>query len=376
MAKRPELEEAYMKRKPELVVDVITKKNTTYLPSQITFSSLAKKREVSEALGFETTDELDRYLNNHFMFTVYLDDVPTYATGDVEKIKKSEQEGLVTVDWDNKRMVDCWGLEFEMFAPNGFNNLRNPLKDCDEDEIDAWTAPSIDAVDMDTRFQFADADLKKYGEEYLVMVSGYNGIFEKGYNLLEFGNFMCYLLTEPDMIDRLLGKVTDFKVEIAKETAKRGFMMGHYGDDLGMQTGELFSLDAFRRSILPHIKRVFRVFKDAGLPVQMHSCGNIVKFIPDLIDAGLDVLEPVQPVMDIQYLKREFGKDLTFYGGVDTQELLVFDTPERVREETLRTIDVLGKGGGYIVAPAQEVMPDVPLENILAFIEAVKSVQS
>ena len=128
----------------------------------------------------------------------------------------------------------------------------------------------------------------------------------------------------------------------------------------------------FVNYFLPRIRKVFRVFKDAGLPVQMHSCGKITPFIPHLIDAGLDVLEPVQTCMDIRYLKNEFGKDLTFYGGVDTQQLLTFDTAENVYHETLRTIDILGKDGGLIIAPSQEVMNNVPVENVLAFMKAVK----
>ena len=103
----------------------------------------------------------------------------------------------------------------------------------------------------------------------------------------------------------------------------------------------------------------------------MHSCGNIINFLPDLIDIGLDILEPVQPIMDIQYLKREFGKDLTFFGGVDTQDLLAFQKPATVREVTLRTIDILGHNGGLIISPAQEIMPDVPVENVIAFLDAV-----
>ncbi len=84
------------------------------------------------------------------------------------------------------------------------------------------------------------------------------------------------------------------------------------------------------------------------------------------------MLEPVQTCMDIRYLKNEFGKDLTFYGGVDTQQLLTFDTAENVYHETLRTIDILGKDGGLIIAPSQEVMNNVPVENVLAFMKAVK----
>ena len=106
--------------------------------------------------------------------------------------------------------------------------------------------------------------------------------------------------------------------------------------------------------------------------MQMHSCGKITPFIPYLIDAGLDVLEPVQACMDFKFLKREYGKDLTFYGGVDTQDLLTFRTPEEVYEGTMRTIDTLGKNGGLIIGPSQEIMNNVPVENVLAMMNAIK----
>lgn len=103
-----------------------------------------------------------------------------------------------------------------------------------------------------------------------------------------------------------------------------------------------------------------------------HSCGNVTEIIGDMIDIGLDVLEPVQQVMDFKYLKKEFGKHLTFWGGVGTQTVLPFGTPEEVRKETGMVIETLGRGGGLIIAPDQEIMADVPDENVIAFVETVR----
>ncbi|HJN65037.1 MAG TPA: uroporphyrinogen decarboxylase family protein, partial [Pirellulales bacterium] len=97
----------------------------------------------------------------------------------------------------------------------------------------------------------------------------------------------------------------------------------------------------------------------------------LTDFIPDLIDAGLRVLEPVQPCMDLAFLKREYGKDLVFYGGIETQNILPFGTPEQVKQLATETIRTLGKGGGMIIAPSQEVMNDVPIENVKALLETI-----
>ena len=129
--------------------------------------------------------------------------------------------------------------------------------------------------------------------------------------------------------------------------------MAHHGDDLGTQITTFCLFPCSKKLIKPHLKRLFAVYKDAGLPIQMHTCGNVTDYIPDLIDIGLDVLEPVQACMDFQFLQREYGKDLCFYGGIDTQQLLTFEKPEKVYDETLRVIDTLGKDGGLIIAPSQ-----------------------
>ena len=144
-------------------------------------------------------------------------------------------------------------------------------------------------------------------------------------------------------------------------------------DDLGSQYGPMISLDMFRKYLKPHIKRLWSIYKNAGIPVIFHSCGNITQFIPDLIEIGLDVLEPVKPVMDLEYIKKEFGKDITFWGGIYTQMLLPYGKPEEVREMASKAIKTLGKGSGHIIAPAQEVMKDVPIENVQALVETINA---
>jgi uroporphyrinogen decarboxylase len=282
----------------------------------------------------------------------------------------AEKTGHASIYWDRQRVRDRWGLEFDIHAPDGFFNWRNPLLDLDDAKLEAFQAPVLN--DMDDMFSFAESDLAKYSSERLVMCNGYGGIFERSYNLTSFEEFMYLLAAEPDLACKLMDKVLEYKIEIAKETIQRGFKVAHYGDDLGTQVATLMSRDMFRNTLLPRMKKLFRVYKDGGMPIQMHSCGHITAFIPDLIDIGLDILEPVQPIMNIQFLKREYGKDITFYGGIDTQDLLTYQSPAKVKEETLRTIDILGHNGGYICAPSQEIMPNVPVENVLAFLDAVK----
>lgn len=359
------------KNKGQLVLDVISRKNTIYLPSVVNFANLTKKMECAHFVGIDNEADFDEYLGNHLKFTCQLDDVASHDKDDQQKLDIAIASGRTLYNPATNKLTDPWGLEFDRAATSYFN-YGHPLAGIEDhpEKLDAYRAPSLD--NMDLLFDVAVADLKQYGAEFLMLVSGYNGIWEKAYDLVGIEEFMYLLSLEPETAERLMDIITDYKVEIARETVRRGFKIGHHGDDLGTQISTLISEEMFVKMLKPRIKRIFDVYTSAGIPKQMHSCGNITPFIPHLIDIGLDVLEPVQPCMDIQFLKREYGKDLTFYGGVDTQELLAFKSPREVRDETLRTIQILGAGGGYICAPAQEIMNNVPPANVAALVGAIR----
>jgi uroporphyrinogen-III decarboxylase len=127
----------------------------------------------------------------------------------------------------------------------------------------------------------------------------------------------------------------------------------------------------------PRIGKMFKAFRklNPGIKLAWHSCGSIVPIIPDFIELGLDILNPIQPMaqgMDAGFLKKTYGDRLAFFGGIDIQQLLPFGTPEEVKRNVKEKISILGKGGGYIVAPAHNIQLDTPLENIFALFEAVK----
>lgn len=143
------------------------------------------------------------------------------------------------------------------------------------------------------------------------------------------------------------------------------------GDDFATQMGLMISPDQWRRYLKPRFAEVFALGKDRGKPVWFHSCGNVLDVLPDLIEIGVDVWETVQlhtlPLTPSE-LKREFGRDITFFGGVNTQRL-PFVGPDDVREEVIRCIEVLGDGGGYMCGPDHHIKPDVSAENTLALFD-------
>lgn len=353
----------------ERVLRTIARKEIDYLPSQIEFSNKEKMKEVATALGMASVEELKEYLGNHIHFTYHWDDMAGIFRNNYSLMKKTEELGYAVVDEKRNRVYDRWGMCYDMNA-DGFFNLCHPLKGINKESVKRFKVPELN--DRPDFLSYAEEELKQYSGQYLVICAGYNGIFEKAYNLVGFEEFMYNMAVSPLIIEELLDKITEYKIEAAKRIVKAGFKVGHYGDDLGTQQGAFFSKEMFRRFFKPRIAKVWEIFKNAGMPVQMHSCGNILDFIPDLIEIGLDVLEPVQPVMDIKYLKKEYGKYLVFYGGIDTQTYITFGSPEDVRRETENTIRILGEGGGYIIAPSQDIMPNTPIQNIVSLIETIK----
>jgi uroporphyrinogen decarboxylase len=149
-------------------------------------------------------------------------------------------------------------------------------------------------------------------------------------------------------------------------------------DDLGSQQGLLISPEMYREFIKPRQKKLFDFIKRKapGVKILFHSCGSVYEIIPDLIEVGADILNPVQVTaasMDSLKLKKEFGSEITFWGGgVDTQEILPRGTAQQVRDEVKRRIDDLAPGGGFVFATVHNIQEDVPIENIIALLETLR----
>jgi len=373
--------------KEQRVLRVINGQEVDYLPSQITFSDRTRDAEITAALGIGP-DELDDYLENHIHITLCAHDKTLFYRNDREEMARLKEMGFCGTDWDNKVVYDSWGMGI-MVGSDGFFTCFAPLSKTATPEVAEHMPPDVnreclfqdieEAVanyttpDM-TRpglFDEMKQELAELSGEFLVMPSGYFATYERSYALMGFQQFMVNMLDKPKAVHALMDKVTEYRIEYARKVVEMGFKVAHHGDDLGTQTGVLFSHDMFREFVLPRLEQAWRPYNDAGIPIIMHSCGCLTEFIPDLIEIGLRVLEPIQPCMDLKFLKREYGKDLVFWGGIETQNILPFGTPDQVKELARETIRTLGKGGGHIIAPSQEVMNDVPIANVKALVETI-----
>ena len=283
------------------------------------------------------------------------------------------------------KLVDEWGIEWWKPCEGGFyyDMRRHPLAEVDTIEGLA-KYPFPDPLDPGRYEQVAERANDLMNRKHVAYVLGRNapGIFEVALWMRGFENFFCDMVVNRPFAEALLDIVLEIKMKYwarVLELVGPNVMMVSEADDLASQNRCLVSPDLYRRLIKPRHTKLFDFIKKrAQAPVKIfyHSCGAILPLIPDLIESGVDVLNPVQVSasgMDTKELKRRFGRQITFYGGgVDTQQVLPHGSPGQVRDEVRRRIDDLAPGGGFIFNTVHNIQADVPPENILAMWEAMR----
>ena len=202
-------------------------------------------------------------------------------------------------------------------------------------------------------------------------------IFEYAWNLVGLEKFLMDLAAGAGYVEPLLDMVLEFNLEVTRILIDLGVDVILTGDDFGTQGGMLLSPRLWRSRFKDRMRTVFAAIKerDPDVVVAYHSCGSIAPIVPDLIEIGLEVLNPIQPnaaAMDPAALKAAYGDRLAFFGGIDTQGVVPFGSADEVRAEVRRRIGELGCGGGYLLAPAHDIQPEVPTANVLALFEAAR----
>ena len=224
---------------------------------------------------------------------------------------------------------------------------------------------------------------KMYEETDYAMMIGFGGnLFEGGQFLYRTDEFLLNLLAYPDEMEVLIDKLTELhlqNLEPLLDAISPYVQIIQFGDDLGTQSAPMLSPELYRKLFIPRQKKLFgKVKEKTDMAVFMHNCGAISEFLPDLIDAGLDIINPVQigaTGMGPEKLKREFGKDLVFWGGgVDTQHTLPLADPQTVREEVKRNTEIFMKDGGFIFNQVHNIQAGIPPENITAMYDEVNKI--
>jgi uroporphyrinogen decarboxylase len=327
----------------EVVRSVLVGARPPYVPWSMGFTKEAREK-LQEHYG---CDDLDVPLKNHLLLL-------------------GSDMGFFT-DLGDNRLRDVFGVVWDRSVDKDIGRVEGCV--LPEPTLSGYGFPDP----LDPRF-FADIPekIERFPHRFRVFSMGFS-LYERAWTLRGMANLMVDFHDQPAFVHRLLGAIADYEIAQVHEVLKYDLDAVYFGDDWGQQHGLQMGPRLWREFILPHLKRMFAAVREADKFVILHSCGDVDELFDDLVDAGLTCFNPFQPeVMDVYSLLPKYRGRLAFYGGLSTQRTLPFGTPDNVRRETRRLLE-LGRDGGYIFAPAHDVEGDVPLDNMLAMIETVQN---
>lgn len=275
---------------------------------------------------------------------------------------------------------NSWGVGSIEGDPGTWFPAIHPLADSHAlEDIEAYPWPDMNDP---TRVAHVKAEAHKLAQEnqYAILATPWLLFpLERAFAMQRMDRFMLNLGRHPDFAKALLGKIAELCKTLMEHFLHEigdNIDIIKIGDDLGMQNSLLISPKMYREILKPiHADYISFIKAHTKAKVFFHSDGDIFPFIPDFIEMGVDILNPIQTsagkMSNLEELKKQFGKNIIFCGGMDTQRILPFGTPQEVRAEVKRVIEQLGGGSGYMLAAVHTIMPDVPPENILAMVDAV-----
>jgi uroporphyrinogen decarboxylase len=241
---------------------------------------------------------------------------------------------------------------------------------CAEADLSRLPEPVLDEARLRRE---AERALANRGERFCHAGIGFS-LFERYWSYCGMENALAHLLLEPDFALELLDRICDFNLRIINILSEYPFDGFYFGDDWGQQHGLITGPKLWREFFRPRLAKMYDAAKKNGKFLIQHSCGDIEELFPDLIDLGLDCYQTFQPeIYDVAAVKKKYGANLSFWGGISTQQLLPCATPDEVRAETRRLMKILAVNGGYIAGPTHAVPGDVPPENILAMADVLQN---
>jgi uroporphyrinogen decarboxylase len=328
--------------KRDVVRVVLEGKRPPYVPWSMGFTAEAREK-LRQHYG---CDELELPLANHL-------------------VRLGSDIGFFS-DLGQDRVRDVFGVVWDRSIDRDIGNVVGCV--LPEPTLAGYRFPDP----LDARF-FRDipARIERFPDRFRVFQIGFS-LYERAWTLRGIENLLIDFHEHPDFVGALIGAIADYNVAQIREALRYDIDAIYFGDDWGQQRGLQMGPRLWHRFIYPALRRMYGEVRRAGRFVMIHSCGDVDELFDDLIAAGLNCFNPFQPeVMDVWRLLPAYRGRLAFHGGLSTQKTLPFGTPDDVRDETRRLLE-LGRDGGYLFAPAHDVEGDVPLENMLAMIETVQ----
>ena len=340
---------------------------------------MTPKTRVKACLEKQPTDRIPVFMWFHPETAILLGqqlEIPAAFVGDAmgNDIKQTwinnnyAMEGIVH-EQNGESHTDFWGIKWT--KEGAFNQISySPLENSNESQISDYEFP----YKMTGKLLEQMQPVIEHKKDFFIGCDVSPCVFEMYNRLRGMENAMLDLAAAPHMAEKLLARCADFGVHLSTEACEKLPLDWLWtGDDVASQQSLFMHPDTWRALIKPHLKRVMDVGKKNNLWVAYHCCGALYPIIPDLIEIGMDVLNPIQcncPNMDAFELKKEFGNDIAFMGGVDTQYLLPNGTVTQVKKATEELLkNMTSDGGGYILAASHTIPPETPFENIFAMYE-------
>ncbi len=210
------------------------------------------------------------------------------------------------------------------------------------------------------------------GDQYVVADLGFS-LFERAWTLAGMERVLEAMVADPAFVHALLDRILAYNLHVVERACSFPIDAMMFGDDWGGQRGLIMGPALWRQFIKPRVREMYAAVRAKGKRVFIHSCGKVDELFPDLIECGLDCFNPFQPeVMDVAEMKRHYGRELSFYGGISTQRTLPYGLVAEVRREVRKLLAEVGRDGGYIASPAHAIPKDAKPENIAAMIEELQ----
>ena len=342
--------------KRDIVKETISHKRCEVIPHNIDFT-MDMREKLRKHLGLERTEDISKAVGN-FCAQLNIGSVTGPSEGIIDEIYPTKI--------GEHAYRDDWGVIWKREPGDDIGVVADPpLK---KPNLKGFQAP-----EPLRRAPYLDAFCRENPDRFR-LVSLTSPLFQRAWFLRGFADFLMDLALHREFVHELLDIILEYTTKVVTEAVQYDIDGFFLMDDWGQQEGLLISPDMWREYIKPRMTALCRIVKDKNLPLFFHSCGDIQCLIPELIEMGVDVLNPFQPeVMDVFEIKRKYGDKLSFYGGVSTQETLPYGTVGEVERDVRERIKLLGDNGGFILAPAHAVQADVPLENILRLVEVMQS---
>jgi uroporphyrinogen decarboxylase len=329
--------------KRDVIKQVLAGAAPPYVPWSFRFTQEAKQK----LIAYYGAGDLPSFLGDHILEL-------GSDIGFFEDLGNNRARDVFSVVWDRSVDKDIGNVQGRV--------LREPV-------LAGYEFPNP----LDPRF-FADipAKIQRYPDRFRLFCLGFS-LYERAWTLRGMETLMTDFYDHPDFVHDLLNSIADYNIAQIREAMKYDIDGVYFGDDWGQQRGLQMGYRLWKEFIFPVLERMYKVVQKSGKYVFIHSCGDVDELFDDLIAIGLKCFNPFQPeVMDINVLIGKYRGQLSYWGGLSTQRTLPYGTSEDVRRETGYLIE-LGRGGSYILSPAHSVEGDVPLENMLAFIEVAQA---